>query len=118
MMFRGKGLLFLAGLAAVGLPAVQAQTAQQIIQQAADTELAADKNDHNNWIFLEESDKPKEHLLQWVASTQRGSVERVLEMDEHPLPESEQRDKIQKFLHDPKAQNKQVAEARHDDQQI
>src|ERR1700761_1358418 len=118
MMFRGKGLLFLAGLAAVGLPAVQAQTAQQIIQQAADTELAADHNDHNNWIFLEESDKPKEHLLQWVAATQRGSVERVLEKDDHPLAESEQRESIQKFLHDSKAQSKQVSEAKHDDEQI
>src|ERR1700761_3507774 len=118
MMFRGKGLLFLAGLAAVGLPAVQAQTAQQIIQQAADTELAADHNDHANWVFLEESDKPKEHILQWVASTQSGSVERILEKDSRPLTEAEQREQIQKYLLDPRAQKKQIAEANHDNQQI
>ena len=23
----------------------------------------ADQNDHSNWIYLEESDKPKEHIL-------------------------------------------------------
>jgi hypothetical protein len=117
-MVRGKAHFILAGVLALTGAAAQAQTAQQVIQLAADTELAADHNDHYNWIFLEESDKPKEHLLQWVAATQRGSVERVLEKDEHPLPESEQREAIQKFLHDPKAQNKQVAEAKHDDQQI
>jgi hypothetical protein len=117
-MVRVKAHFILAGVLALAGAAARAQTAQQVIQQAADTELAADHNDHYNWIFLEESDKPKEHLLQWVAATQRGSVERVLEKDEHPLPESEQREAIQKFLHDPKAQNKQVAEAKHDDQQI
>jgi hypothetical protein len=117
-MVRGKADLFLAGVLAFGFCTAQAQSPQQIIQQAADTELAADHSDHYNWIFLEESDKPKEHLLQWVAYTQRGSVDRVLEKDDHPLPESEQRDIIQKFLHDPHAQNKQINEAKHDDQQI
>src|ERR1700755_3442704 len=117
-MARGKAQILLAGLLALAGTTTQAQTAQQSIQQAADTELAADHNDHNNWIFLEESDKPKEHLLQWVAATQRGSVERVLEKDDHPLAESEQRESIQKFLHDSKAQSKQVSEAKHDDEQI
>src|ERR1700760_4064029 len=117
-MARGKAQILLAGVLALAGTTTQAQTAQQIIQQAADTELAADHNEHYNWIFLEESDKPKEHLLQWVASTQRGSVERVLERDDHPLPESEQRENIQKFLHDTRAQGKQVTEAKHDDQQI
>jgi hypothetical protein len=117
-MVRGRTTFFFAGVLALSFSTGQAQTPQQIIQQAADTELAADHNDHYNWIFLEESDKPKEHLLQWVASTQRGSVERVLERDDHPLPESEQRENIQKFLHDTRAQGKQVTEAKHDDQQI
>jgi hypothetical protein len=117
-MVNNKAPFFLAGILGLAWCAAQAQTPQEIIQQAADTELAADHNDHYNWIFLEESDKPKEHILQWVASTQRGSVERVLERDDHPLPASEQRELIQKFLHDPKAQNKQVAEAKHDDEQI
>ncbi len=117
-MVRGKALLVFAGFLGLAFTSAQAQSPQQIIQQAADTELAADHNDHFNWIFLEESDKPKEHVVQWVAATQRGSVERVLERDDHPLPESQQRDLIQKFLRDPKAQNKQVNEAKHDDQQI
>lgn len=114
----GTARLFLAGILGLALSTALAQSPQQIIQQATDTELTADHNDHFNWIFLEESDKPKEHVLQWVALTQRGSVERVLERDDHPLPENQQRELIQKFLHDPKAKNKQEEEAKHDDQQI
>ena len=118
-MSRGKFLAGILGASALGLAfSAQAQSPQQIIQQAADTELAADHNDHYNWIFLEESDKPKEHVLQWVAATQLGSVERVMERDDRPLDESQQRDLIQKFLHDAKAQNKQMAEAKHDEAQI
>ena len=56
--------------------------------------------------------------MQWVAGTQHGNVERVLEKDDQQLPEARQRELIDKFLHDTRAQNKQVAEADHDDKQI
>ena len=75
------------------------------------------QNDHSNWIYLEDIHKPKEHTLQWVAATQQGSVQRVLEKDSQKLPESRQRDLVQGFLHDPKAQKKQLSEANHDNQQ-
>jgi hypothetical protein len=103
---------------ALSFSTASAQNAQQIIQKAVDNERTADQNDHSNWIYLEESDQPKEHVLQWVASTQRGNVERVLEKDAQSLPEARQREIIEKFLHDTKAQNKQVEEANHDNQQI
>jgi hypothetical protein len=97
---------------------LHAQTPQQIIQQAVDSERAADANDRSNWIYLEESDKPKEHIVQWVAATQRGNVERVLENDAQEIPEPRQRESIEKFLRDTKAQNKQISEAEHDNKQI
>ncbi len=117
-MVKAKALLFCAGILALSFSTVYAQSPQQIIQQAVDSERAADQNDHSNWIFLEESDKPKEHVLQWVAGTQHGNVERVLEKDDQQLPEARQRELIDKFLHDTRAQNKQVAEAEHDNKQI
>jgi hypothetical protein len=86
---------------------VHAQSAQQIIQQVVDSERTANQNDHSNWIYLEEIHKPKEHTLQWVAATQQGNVPRVLEKNEQKLPESGQRDLVQGFLHDPKAQKNQ-----------
>jgi hypothetical protein len=117
-MAKGKSLLFWIGILALSFSSLHAQTPQQIIQQVAEVERNADRNDHSNWTYLEESDKPKEHVLQWVAGTQRGSVDRVLEKDEQQLSEARQREIIDKFLHDSKAQSKEVAEANHDNQQI
>jgi len=117
-MGKGKARFFWAGIVALSFSTVHAQTPQQIIQQAVDTERTADQNDHSNWIYLEESDTPKVHILQWVAATQRGNVERVLEKDARELPEAEQQELIQKYLHDSRAQKKQIEEANHDNQQI
>ena len=117
-MAREKTQFFWLGILALSFSSIHAQSPQQIIQQTVDSERAADRNDHSNWIYLEESDKPKEHVLQWVAATQRGNVERVLERDARQLPESEQRELIQKYLHDPRAQKKQVEEDSHDNKQI
>jgi hypothetical protein len=117
-MGEGKAHWFWVGILALWFSTVHAQNPQQIIQQVVNTERAADQNDHSNWIYLEESDKPKEHVLQWVAGTQQGNVERVLERDARQLPETEQRELIQKYLHDSRAQKKQIEEGDHDNKQI
>ncbi len=117
-MARTSRQFFLLVMLALSVSALHSQTPQQIIQQAVDNEHVADLNDHSNWIYLEESDKPKEHIVQWVAATQKGSVERILEKDAQEIPESQQREAIDKFLHDTKAQNKQISEADHDNKQI
>jgi hypothetical protein len=117
-MTKGKARLFWVWVFALSFCTASAQSAPQIIQKAVDNERTADQNDHSNWIYLEESDKPKEHILQWVAGTQHGNVERVLEKDDLQLTEPRQRELIEKYLHDTRAQNKQVAEANHDNKQI
>jgi hypothetical protein len=117
-MGKGKAHCFWVGMLALGFSTGYAQTPQQIIQQAVNAERTADQNDRSNWIYLEESDKPKEHVLQWVAATQQGNVERVLERDARQLPEIEQRELIQKYLHDSRAQKKQIEENNHDNKQI
>ncbi len=114
----GKAPFLWAPILAFAFSTVYAQNPQQLIQKVVDSERAADQNDHSNWTYLEESDKPKEHVLQWVAATQHGNVERVMEKDDQQLPEPRQRDLIQKFLHDTHAQNKQVSENNHDNKQI
>jgi hypothetical protein len=118
VMFRKKTHLLWLCMFALAVPAVHAQSPQQIIQQVVDSERAADRSDHSNWIYLEESDQPKEHVLQWVAATQHGNVARVLEKDDQKLSPDRQRELIDKFLHDSKAQSKQVAETEHDNKQI
>jgi hypothetical protein len=117
-MAKVKAHLYWVGALAFSFSTVQAQSPQQIIQQVVDSEHTADQNDHSNWIYLEEILKPKEHTLQWVASTQQGNVARLLEKDAQKVPEPRQRDLVQGFLHDPKAQKKQIAESNHDNQQI
>lgn len=103
---------------AFSVSAVRGQSPQQIIQMTVDSERTADRNDHPNWIYLEQSDKPKEHVVQWVASTQQSSVERALQGDAQDIPESQRRAAIDKFLHDTKAQDKQISEADLDNKQI
>jgi hypothetical protein len=100
------------------LTAAHAQTAQQIIQQVVDTERSENKKDHSQWTYLDHSVKPKLQLLCWVATTPHGNVDRVLVKDGQELPEPAQQSQIQKFLHDPHAQKKQIAENAHDYQQV
>ena len=117
-MVKEKANFFWVGVLALQFSTVHAQSPQQIIQQAVNSERAADQNDHSNWIYLEEIHKPKEHTLQWVAATQVGDVPRALEKNEQKLPEAQQRDLVQGFLHDSRAQKKQLSEANHDNQQL
>ena len=106
------------GILTLSFAVTHAQTPQQLIQQVVDTERTANRNDHSHWIYLQEMRKPKEHILQWVAGTPQGDVRRVILKDDQKLPEPQQRDQIQKFVHDTRAQNKDVAETNHDLQQI
>ena len=117
-MTNGRARLLWIGTLACSSLVAHAQTPQQIIQQVVNTERAANQNDHSLWIYLEETHKPKEHILQWVAGTQQGDVRRVLEKDGQELSEPRQQELIQRFLQDTRAQKKQVAEANHDNQQV
>ena len=110
--------LLLIAILAFSFFVAHAQSPQQIVQQAVNAEHTADQNDHSQWIYFEHIHKPKEDLLQWVADTPQGDVQRVLERNGQELSESRQRDSIQEFLHNTKARNKQIAENHHDDQQI
>jgi hypothetical protein len=117
-MDRRSRHLFALVLLAFSASALRGQSPQQIIQQAVDSERAADQNDHSNWVYLEENDKPKQHIVQWVAATQRGNVERILEKDARQIPEPEQHASVDRFLRDTKEQNKQISETEHDNKQI
>jgi hypothetical protein len=116
-VLRYRPLLALAVLALPLAPA-RAQTPQQIIQQVVDIERAENRNDHSQWIYLDHSVKPKEQLLRWVATTPHADVDRILVKDGRELPGPDQQTLIQKFLQDPHAQKKQIAESAHDYQQV
>lgn len=112
-----RNLLWAAILVVAPL-ATPAQTPQQTIQQVVDAEHDADLHDHSQWTYLEQSDKPREHLVQWVMTTPQGNVERVLIRNSQKTAEDQQRQQVDQFVHDAHAQKKQAQENAHDLQQI
>jgi hypothetical protein len=115
MMRKTVSLLFW-GLAF--LPAVaHAQDAQTIVNQAVQTELAADAADHSRWLYFDVDRKPNSTLEQWVAETRGGDLQRVLEDNGQKLSKAEQQSKMENFIRDPGAQARQRKNGQHDDQQ-
>jgi hypothetical protein len=93
------------------------QDTKQFVQQAVNDELAADRDDHSRWIFHEVDRKPGDTVVQWVAQTGQGDVNRVLSRNGQQISEAQQRASIDKFIHDPSVQAKQRRSGQHDDEQ-
>jgi hypothetical protein len=93
------------------------QDAKQIVQQAVQTELAADRADHTRWLYLDVDRKPNLKIKQWVAQTGNGDVRRVIEENGQPLSEGEQRSRMDDFVRDTATQAKQRKSDEHDDEQ-
>jgi len=104
-----------AALALLLAPAMQAQDAKQIVQQAVSTQLAADRDDNSHWRYLRHEDGGNVSV---IVETEHGAISRhVLE---HGKPASaavlaEDDRNTQKFIHDPAAQEKQRRNGEHDD---
>jgi len=56
-------------------------------------------------------------VKQWVAETREGSLRRVVEMNGQPVPEAEQRRKMDNYVYDGGSRSKQRKNEQHDDQQ-
>jgi hypothetical protein len=116
-MLRGK--TYWAGALGVVLlelaHAVKAQDAKQIVQQAVDTQLAADRNDNSHWRYVE-TERGGDKFV--VVETENGALKRHIDADGKPAPASvlaADDEYIQKFIHDPSAQQKQRQNGAHDD---
>jgi hypothetical protein len=114
-----RGTTYWAG--ALGLvlvafaPRLQAQEPKQIVQQAVNTQLAADRNDHSHWRYIR-TDDGKDKVV--VVETEHGAISRHIEVNGSPaspatLAEDDQN--IQRFIHDPRMQQKQRDNGAHDD---
>jgi hypothetical protein len=122
---RGSGrLLVLALLVAQSIAArgqnakeqVQ-QNAKELVQQAVQTELVASRDDHSRWLYYEIDRKPGNTVEEWVADTGNGSLRRVIKENGQPLPLAEQRQRMDRFVQDAQAQDKQHKSGQHDDEQ-
>lgn len=105
-------------LLAVG--AVRAQDARALISSAVKTELAADKDDHTAYSYLDHDVTPEHDTLMYVVETPQGLVKRKLEDHGHKLTPAERKAddaKIEQLLKDADAQAKQNRDETHDDDQ-
>jgi hypothetical protein len=95
--------------------AVKAQDPKQIVQQAVNTQLAADRDDHTHWRYVK-TDDGKDKIV--VVETENGAITRHLEVNGQPPSAAtlaSDNKEIQKFIHDPEAQQKQRQNGAHDD---
>jgi len=102
-----------AMLYASGCP-LWAQDAKQIVQQAANAELAANRNDQSHWRYF----KREGGSESIVVETEHGAISRRVKEDGKPVsPAAIKADDehIQKFIHDPAMQQKQKRDGMHDE---
>ncbi len=108
----GTSLLLLA----LSCSHLSAQSPQEIVEQAVQTELTASHNDHTLWRYRQEEKVPV-NTVYLVSDSAQGTIKRKIEQNGQPLtPEqaaAEQR-RIDSFVHDPGAQQKQKRNDEHD----
>jgi hypothetical protein len=115
----GSGKKFWVGalgaVLAASVHAVKAQDPKQIVQQAVNTQLAADRDDRSHWRYLK-TDDGRDKIV--VVETENGAITRHLEVNGQPAPAAtlaNDNKEIQKFIHDPELQQKQRQNGAHDD---
>ncbi|MDP9052156.1 MAG: hypothetical protein M3O31_15760, partial [Acidobacteriota bacterium] len=92
-----------------------AEDAKQIVQQAVNTQLAADRDDRTHWRYVR-TDDGKDKVV--VVETEHGAISRHIEVNGKPASKAvldEDDANTQKFIHDPGAQQKQRQNGQHDD---
>lgn len=114
------GSVLLAILTVLGgsiLARAQERDAHAMVQQAVNTELAADRSDHTHWLYFEVDRKPDKTISQWVAETSNGNLHRVVEQDGQKVPKPQQRKSMDSFVQNTDQAAKQRTNEQHDDKQ-
>ena len=94
---------------------MRGQDAKQIVQQAVNAELAANRDDQSHWKYLKREDGGNESI---VVETEHGAVSRRVLEGGRPAPAAALRaddEHNQKFIHDPSMQQKQKRDGLHDE---
>ena len=118
---KARTLVALA-LFAAALP-LGAQTAspdaQQIVRDAVQAELAANRSDDTHWCYRVE-EKTGDDTVSLVVETPHGAVKQAISRRGHPLTPQQSSAAalaVQEFIHDPAQQRKQRQNGEHDDKQ-
>jgi hypothetical protein len=92
-----------------------AQDAKQIVQQAVNTELAANRDDQSHWRYLRHEGVGDVAV---VVETEDGAISRHIEVDGRPAPAATiggENAYIEKFIHDPGMRQRQRHDGEHDE---
>jgi len=92
-----------------------AEDAKQIVQQAVNSQLAADRDDSTHWRYIR-TDDGKDKVV--VVETEHGAISRHIELNGKPASAAvlaADDENNQRFIHDPGAQKKQRENGVHDD---
>ena len=95
--------------------AAQVQDPKQIVQQAVDAELAANRADTSHWRYLKHEAGGNSEI---VVETEHGAISRHVEQGGRPASAATLRaddEHIQKFIRDPGMQAKQRRDGAHDE---
>ena len=109
----GKRLLWVIPL--LLCTAVHAQSTQQLVQQAVNTEMRDDAQDHTHWLYYEVDRTPSNTVEQWVAETSQGDLKCVVAKNGRKFSKQQQRSAMESFIHNPSAQAKRLKSSQHDD---
>ena len=85
-------------------------SAHELVKQTVQNELNAIDNDHTYWMYLSQTRKNGAMVTEQVIQTPHGNLERVIARNGQPLsPEQQKQEdqKLQKFVSDTAAQQKQ-----------
>jgi hypothetical protein len=105
----------LCAILAAPAQGAQTQDAKQIVQQAVNAELAANRDDHSHWRYL----RTEAGGNSWIiVETENGAISRHMQVNgrtasAETIAEDDQH--TQKFIPDPAEQSKQRANGSHDD---
>ena len=104
-------------LLVLSAPARAAQTlsARDIVQQAVNSQLAADREDHSHWRYIKTEANGDKFV---VVETEHGAISRHILESGRPASAAtlaEDDANIQRFIHDPSLQAKQRKDGAHDD---
>ena len=105
----------LAWVIVVLVSAGEAQQPKEIVEQAVRAELAADAADHSLWLYYDVDRKSGGEVVEWAAQTRQGELDRVMQQGGSQLTSSEQRSRMEQFIHNASAQAKQRRNGQEDD---
>jgi hypothetical protein len=95
--------------------AVRAQDAKQIVQQAVNDQLAADRNDISHWRYIKTE---MDHSKYVVVETETGAISRHIDVAGQPASAevlAQDDAETQRFIHSPSLRAKQLQNGAHDD---